>query len=617
MKIFYLANVRLPTEKAHGLQIMKTCEALANAGAEVVLCIPSGRNKTDADPFVYYDVKKVFTIRKVFALNLLGMRPAKLGFVLSQLSFGAGVSRVYMHEDDVVYSRDEYSLYPLSFYKKNIYFEAHDGRSNVFMRRIAGHATGIVGITKGCTDFYAERGVSPSRLAVAPDAVELGQFEAKNDPLSLRNSLKLPPKGPIITYSGSLGLYSWKGVDVLLESLKNVPIREAHFMIVGGNPREIEDLKKQYPDPRIIFVGRVAPHKVPDYLLASDILVLPNKSGDSMSEKFTSPMKLFEYMAAGKPIISSDLPSMREVLNGKNALFVTPNDPNALGAAIEKLVKDDGLARSLAIQAKNDSKNYSWEKRAEKILSFIQKTAVGHNSKQKDTAFYNKESENYTSKRYPAKSTDYVHAFFKKRLDIVEVFVGSILAQNKNPKLLEVGCADGIVLKRLKNKFSNLISSYKGIDISSGMIDVAKKLNPGIALEVRDPKECFGDEKQNIILEVGVLNYADFDKDIDCAAKALDGGGYFVCSIAGKSSLWDRMRKSETGFANFRTYNEYEKSFLNDFEIVSKKGVGVFIPGIWKVPALARVIQSIIENVISPIVPWLCHEKVYVLKRRV
>lgn len=103
----------------------------------------------------------------------------------------------------------------------------------------------------------------------------------------------------------------------------------------------------------------------------ADVLVLPNKSGWRESELFTSPMKLFEYMASGKPVVASSLPSIREILSDNNAFLVQPNNPAELARGIETLISNPELGKKLAAQALADVAQYSWEMRAKKILTGI------------------------------------------------------------------------------------------------------------------------------------------------------------------------------------------------------------------------------------------------------
>ena len=110
---------------------------------------------------------------------------------------------------------------------------------------------------------------------------------------------------------------------------------------------------------------------------ACDALVLPNKKGDAISEKFTSPMKLFEYMASGVPIIASDLPSIREVLDENSAIFFEAGNSKDLHSAIQKLFSAPSRTREkLSLRAVSLSREYDWKKRGEKIAVFLKEHSV-------------------------------------------------------------------------------------------------------------------------------------------------------------------------------------------------------------------------------------------------
>src|SRR6185437_7157489 len=108
MKILYIMNVRIPTDRAHGLQVMKTCEALVQAGAEVELVIPNRKNDTDEDAFLYYGLTTAFSIRRLPAVDLLRWR---VPFAFSILGFTFFLSlRKYLKHispETVLYVRGE------------------------------------------------------------------------------------------------------------------------------------------------------------------------------------------------------------------------------------------------------------------------------------------------------------------------------------------------------------------------------------------------------------------------------------------------------------------------------------------------------------------------------
>lgn len=111
--------------------------------------------------------------------------------------------------------------------------------------------------------------------------------------------------------------------------------------------------------------------QMPYYMKAADILLLPNSKQFKISRLYTSPMKLFEYMASNTPIVASDLPSIREILNEQNSILVDTDDKNIFSENIKKLINNVALANSLAEQAKKDVQKYSWQARVKNILNFI------------------------------------------------------------------------------------------------------------------------------------------------------------------------------------------------------------------------------------------------------
>jgi glycosyltransferase involved in cell wall biosynthesis len=120
---------------------------------------------------------------------------------------------------------------------------------------------------------------------------------------------------------------------------------------------------------------------VPELLRDADVALLPLAEG-IVARCFTSPLKLFDYLAAGLPIVAVDYPTIREILrDGENCLLVAPNDPAALATAIRRLLADRVLASRLGQQARLDAADYTWDRRAERLLAaFGQRTAVAERS---------------------------------------------------------------------------------------------------------------------------------------------------------------------------------------------------------------------------------------------
>jgi len=148
----------------------------------------------------------------------------------------------------------------------------------------------------------------------------------------------------------------------------------AWLVIVGGSPqrRHLEELKVLVASlglRRVILTGFVPPVQVPAYLQAADLLALPNSGAAEISRLYTSPLKLFEYLASGRPVIASDLPSIREILtHGLNGWLVPPDDPPALAAGITTLLDAPDLGSALARQGRAIARQHTWLKRAEGLM---------------------------------------------------------------------------------------------------------------------------------------------------------------------------------------------------------------------------------------------------------
>ena len=150
------------------------------------------------------------------------------------------------------------------------------------------------------------------------------------------------------------------------------------FVFVGGTDEDIKNFQSSilsFQLKNIVIAGQKPHSEIPLWQKSADVLVRPNTAKEKISKYYTSPMKLFEYMASGRPIVASDLPSTREILNEANSVLVEPDNPKALAEGIKKVLQNGDWGDSLAKRALVDVQDYTWEKRAKKILDYVgQKT---------------------------------------------------------------------------------------------------------------------------------------------------------------------------------------------------------------------------------------------------
>lgn len=379
MKLIYLANIRLPTEKAHGIQIMKMCEAFAGMpGMHVELVVPRRFNTIKKNPFAYYSVKENFIITKIPTLDLITF--GKAGFFIQAFSFSlfAFFYTLFSKKAQVVYSRDELPLFLLSFFNKNIFWETHATKDSFLITRILCHARGIIAVTRGLENFYLTKGVDKEKIIVAPDGVDVRQFEIQKNKIELRKELGLPVNKKIIGYVGKYKtMGAPKGVDDLIAGFSEAlsSLSDIFLLLVGINISEVDDVEKAFQRVGVgkdhyKIVSHVPQQEAFKYMKASDVLVMnyPNIPHYAL---YMSPLKLFEYMASGVPAITSDLPSVREILNEKNAFFVKAGSQHCLSEGLMYLLENKEFSAKIAEQAHKDVKKYTWENRAAAIKQFM------------------------------------------------------------------------------------------------------------------------------------------------------------------------------------------------------------------------------------------------------
>jgi glycosyltransferase involved in cell wall biosynthesis len=369
MKILYIDNARIPTEKAHGIQIMKMCEAFVSMGHEVDLIISWRFNHIKDDPFEYYSIKEIFPIKRIFSIDLA--RFGKWGFIIQSFSFAiAAFFYTLFVKKDIVFGRDQLSLLFISLHS-HVVWESHTGNYNKIAQLILKRCTSLIVITEGLRKFYIQKGVESKMIFTAPDGVDMKLFDIVISKEESRRKLNLPMDKDVALYAGHL--YDWKGAHIFAEASRFLA-ENTLAVFVGGIEKDIKNFIKQFGDtPNILILGKKPYNSIPLYLKAADVLVMPNSDKGDISRLYTSPMKLFEYMASGRPIVASDLPSIREILNENNSVLVAPDSPQLLAKGIQCILTDNTLREKIQKNSYIESKRYTWSQRAKNIIQFILK----------------------------------------------------------------------------------------------------------------------------------------------------------------------------------------------------------------------------------------------------
>jgi len=399
-RLVYVGGFDFPTPQARGIQTLHTAHALARAGWGVRLLAqrPDHPVGTTAEALAGYGLSPHRRLRivslPVARVERLSWLEIHTRLAVTNWSYAlacvADVLRLGQRPTAIV-TRDPrlawIFLRTRSLHKRPVVYEVHEifstrprenrtldpdeiqgvaDRTRALEASVFAEADLLLPLTQACADIieYSYR-VPTERIVVVPDGTT-------------------PPSGPLparlidtrkVVYAGQL--YPWKGVDTLLRAMAELP--DVRLTVFGGRGspqdpdlRAAQQLVRELDVvDRVTFAGFVPHAEVRQRLEGAGVAVLPLPD-NLMARYFTSPLKLFDYMAAGVPIVASDLPSIQEVLSdGDNALLVPPEDPSALAAAIRRLLVNSGLADRLRRTAFEQVQGFTWDSRAARILEAL------------------------------------------------------------------------------------------------------------------------------------------------------------------------------------------------------------------------------------------------------
>jgi glycosyltransferase involved in cell wall biosynthesis len=377
-RLTYVANIRLPTEKAHGLQVVRMCEAFQHIGVATTLLHPSRHQPGSlarVDPLHYYGVRDAFAIRTLGNVDVVRTEPwlSSRAYTAAHFAHSAlwGWYAVRQAERtapaDLFMTRDITIAFALVHRGLPTVLEIHKAPerwSLRLLRRVATsrHLRLLVTMTEALRHTLESRGVTAPRTRVLHDGVDVSRYDCA--PARPWNN-----GFPVVLYAGHL--FREKGIDTLVEAARRLRGRVV-VKIAGGMPHHVAEWRARVASDgpeNVEFLGHLSPDRMPSLQKGADVLVLPNSATHAHSARYTSPMKLFEYMAAERPIVASDVPAIREVLRHDwNAWLVAPDDSGALAAGIQAVLVDRGLSDRLASTAHTDVRQYSWTERARQII---------------------------------------------------------------------------------------------------------------------------------------------------------------------------------------------------------------------------------------------------------
>lgn len=376
MKPLYLIfHGRFPSERAAGLFAARSAQAFSRQGRSVRLLVPYRRDGGTAEAArAFYGITEPVEIVYLSAFDLFRAPvPKRIAFWASFYTFSRSAQkylRAYAEQNDLIYSNESLPLWFASKEFSHCVYEMHDfpegklwffGR---FLRRMHRVVVHNVWKTKEVVRRFA---IDPARILTEPNAVDTKVFDPELTQSEARTKLNLPEEGRIVVYTGHL--YGWKGVATLARAAKMLP--DHMFYFVGGTKEEVAYFAKEYIAPHMHWIGFRPHEEIPLWQRAADALVLPNTAREAISAYYTSPMKLFEYLASGTPVIASRIPSVEELVDDQIVLFAEADNPNSFADAIKKLEIDPEAARRRAVRGKEWVATHTWDARAQRILNFV------------------------------------------------------------------------------------------------------------------------------------------------------------------------------------------------------------------------------------------------------
>lgn len=351
---------------------MKMCQAIARLGINVDLILQSYDSKIDI--FRYYGVEPIFKIITTIPSTNGSLRHFIHG------TYSAFYLWFNKQKYDLVITRNIVFTYLSTvFLRIPTIYDAHHPLVNRVARsafdrfKKSKYLVRFSTNSEGLGKIYKGLGIPEEKLIVAHNGVDLEQFDHIPSRLEARKQLNLPTDKKIICYSGNI--YTGRGIDLLLEVSRKLP--DTLFLIVGGLESDIEFYRDKASNKKIEnfqLVGFVPQHVVPLYLVSADALVIPYKSDMTIQDGtnaagFTSPLKLFEFMASCRPIVATNLPAISEILHDNvNAVIVDPDSVDSLFEGIKRVLEDEALADRIALRCADNARNYTWEERVKRIL---------------------------------------------------------------------------------------------------------------------------------------------------------------------------------------------------------------------------------------------------------
>ena len=370
MRIAVVSTSKIPSTTANSIQVMKICQAYKQLGFDVNLFVPGFTKANWGHLSKFYGITTPFKITYVPSIKFF----RRYDFVTI-----TGIL-IALKRMSIIHTWLPQVAHVSGFLKIPYLLELHELPTGKFgpslFKRLfrSKHQKRFLPISSALKNLYENTfnfQFNQNEVRIAPDGVDLERYQVTLDGSTLREKLGINDSF-LAVYTGHL--YKGRGMDLLIKLAEKLP--EVYFLWVGGREAEVsywnEFIKEKHIN-NIRITGFIENEYIPLYQSIGDVLLMPyekkvsGSSGGNTAD-FCSPMKMFEYMATGKPIISSNLPVFHEVLNNDNAIFCDYENVDQWINAIQKIKNFPEVGLEIGEQAKKDVQGYSWTERAKKTL---------------------------------------------------------------------------------------------------------------------------------------------------------------------------------------------------------------------------------------------------------
>jgi glycosyltransferase involved in cell wall biosynthesis len=402
-RIAYLFPRPLPSRDTDTQQAVKTVDALARAGAAVDLIVPPPASGADPATLerelrAFYGAPGPFGLRVVAGVRAgdIGL-PASLRALIARVVPSAASGPIELarpvhgvtgsivarrHGYDVVYTRSRGAVLTCIALGQPVVFETYrrlGHESPSFVRALGmaarrGWLRGVITHSNTALRSFVEASFPESHICAIVNGYDPIDWRDPPSQQEARARLGFAADRRLVAYTGHVG--PRKGMPMLLDAAQRVP--EADFIVVGGNPEEVAVLEHDARARGLTNVrcfGFRPARELPPFLLAADVLFIPPTAAPlAQHGRTVLPMKIFSYLAAGRPIVAGRLPDVSEVLvDGQNARLVTPDAPDETARALRALFADPELRERLAQGARRSALELTWDNRGRRLLTQLER----------------------------------------------------------------------------------------------------------------------------------------------------------------------------------------------------------------------------------------------------